>query len=92
LGRPLIPLDITAMIEEIVTKNATTRSFSCSHIALQVATQLGVEKSVCAKSVYKVLKAKKYKSCKQTMKPGLMKEMKDACWKWYLEHKDWTME
>jgi hypothetical protein len=37
-GRPPIPLDITAMIEEIVTKNATTRSFSCSHIASQVAT------------------------------------------------------
>jgi hypothetical protein len=37
-GCLLIPLNIIAIIEEIVTKNAITRSFLCSHIALQVAT------------------------------------------------------
>ena len=44
----------------------------------KVTTRLGVKKAICTKSVYKVLKAKKYKSCKQMTKPGLTKEMKAA--------------
>jgi hypothetical protein len=66
------------MVKDIVTKNLITRSWSCGSIAVKVATRLGVKKSLCAKSVYKVLKVKKYKSCKQTTKPGLTKEMKQA--------------
>jgi hypothetical protein len=77
-SRSTISLDIIAIIEDIVTKNSTTRSYSCAAIAAEVATRLAVKKAVCAKSLYKVLKAKKYKSCKQTIKPGLTKEMKQA--------------
>jgi len=87
-GRPLISLNLVAMVKEIITKNATIRSFLYSHITIKVATKLGVEKSIYAKTIYKVLKAKKYKSYKQTTKPGLIKEIKDARWKWCLEHKD----
>ncbi len=61
-----------------MTKNSSTRSFSCGYIALEVALRLGVKKDLCAKSVYKILKAKGYRSCKQTTKPGLIKEIKDA--------------
>jgi len=75
-GRSTISLEIVAMIEDIVTKNQTTRSYLCGAIAAEVATRLGVKKAVCAKSVHKVLKAKKYKSCKQTTKPGLTMEIK----------------
>jgi hypothetical protein len=88
-GRPLVlTLDIIKMIEDIVTRNSTTRSWSCGNITAEVATRLGVKKAICAKSVYKVLKAKKYKSCKQTTKPGLTKEMKAARWQWCLDYKD----
>lgn len=79
-GRPPVSLNIITLIEEILVQNSTTRSFSCGHIAAEVATKLGVEKAVCAKTVYKVLKAKKYKSCKQTTKPGLTQAIKDARW------------
>jgi hypothetical protein len=66
------------MVKDIVTKNLITRSWSCGSIMVEVATRLGVKKLICAKSVYKVLKAKKYKSYKQTTKPGLIKEIKHA--------------
>jgi hypothetical protein len=92
-GRPsVLTLNIIQMIEDIITKNSITRSWSCGNIAVEIATRLGVEKAIYAKSVYKVLKAKKYRSCKQTIKPGLTKEIKEAYWNWYLAYKDWTME
>ena len=47
-----------------MTKNSSTRSFSCGYIALEVALRLGVKKDLCAKSVYKILKAKGYRSYK----------------------------
>jgi hypothetical protein len=76
-GRPSVLLtDIVQMVEDIVTKNSTTRTWSCGVITTEVATRMNVEKSICAKSVYKILKAKKYKSCKQTAKPGLIDKMK----------------
>jgi hypothetical protein len=78
-SRPLVlTLDIVQIVEDIVTKNLITRSWLYSSIAAEVATRLGVKKLIYAKSVYKVLKAKKYKSCKQTTKLGLTKEMKQA--------------
>lgn len=79
-GQSTISLNIIAMIEDIVTKNQMIRSYSCSAIAAKVATRLGVKKAVCAKSVYKVLKAKKYNSGKQTTKPRQTKEIKQARW------------
>jgi len=67
------------MIKNIITQNLTTKSWLYSNIVAKVAIRLRVKKAICAKSVYKVLKAKKYKSCKQTTKLGLTKETKDAC-------------
>ena len=64
-GRPsVLTLDIVQMIEDIITKNSTTRSWSYGNITVEVATRLGVKKAIYAKSVYKVLKTKKYRSCK----------------------------
>jgi hypothetical protein len=51
-GRSTISLEIVAMIEDIVTKNQTTRSYLCGAIAAEVATRLGVEKAVYAKCIY----------------------------------------
>lgn len=93
LGRPSILIaDIIQMIKDIVTKNSITRSWSYRAIILEVAIRLGVEKSVYAKSVYKVLKAKKYKSCKLIIKPSLIDEIKKAWWEWCLAYENWTME
>ncbi|PMD19983.1 hypothetical protein NA56DRAFT_705226 [Hyaloscypha hepaticicola] len=44
-SRSTISLDIIAIIEDIVTKNSTTRSYSCAAIAAEVATRLGVKKA-----------------------------------------------
>jgi hypothetical protein len=63
-SRPPITLNIITLIEEILVQNSTTRSFSYSYIVIEVATKLGIEKAICAKTIYKVLKAKKYKFCK----------------------------
>lgn len=60
----ILTLNIVQMIKDIVTKNSTTKSQLCGNIVIEVATRLGVKKAIYAKSVYKVLKAKKYKSCK----------------------------
>ncbi len=71
-GRPsVLSADIVQMIKDVVTKNLTARTWSCGNTAVEVATRLGVEKSICAKSVYKVLKAKKCKSCKQLQNQDL---------------------
>jgi hypothetical protein len=81
-GRPsVLILDIVQMIKDIIIKNSITRSWSCGNITAEIATRLGIEKAIYAKSVYKVLKAKKYRSCKQIIKPGLIKEIKEARWK-----------
>ena len=90
--RLAITLNIVTLVKEIIIKNSLTRSFSCGYIALEVTLRLGVKKDLCAKSVYKILKAKKYRSCKQTTKPGLTKEIKDVRQKQYLEHADQTLE
>ncbi len=88
----VLTLNIIQIIEDIITKNLITRSQSYGNIAVEVATRLGVKKVIYAKSVYKVLKAKKYRSCKQTTKPGLTKEIKEAYQKQCLAYKDQTIE
>jgi hypothetical protein len=92
LGRLLMKQGLVELIEEVSLQNSTTCSCYCGAIAAEVSTRLGVQNALCVKIVYKVLKKKNYKSCKQTVKPGLTDQMKKDRLVWCLEHSDWTDE
>ena len=92
-SRKPTPQRIVDLILQIVTKNSTTRSYSCRRIAQEVhntSNQEGVK--ISASTVYQILTANGYKSCKQTVKPGLTDEMKKKRLEWCLLYKDWTLE
>ncbi len=78
-------------IIEVVTRNSTTRGWSCARIAQEVSGTPG-RQPVSASIVYRVLKENGYSVFKRTVKPGLREEDKVACLKWCLEHEHWTLE
>ena len=88
-GRPVIPDEAIACILKVVTKNSTTRGFSCKQISLEVKKR-GYH--VAARTVWKILKAEGYNQCKLTVKPGLQDLNKKERLAWCLERKDWTLE
>ena len=55
-GRSTISLDIVAMIEDIVTKNQTTRLYLCCAIAAKVATRLVLRRLYVQKAYTEYLK------------------------------------
>jgi len=89
-GRPCLPLEVTQLVIQVVTKNSTTRGYSCAQIASEVEKLCGTK--ISPSSVYRTLKAEGYSVYKRTVKPGLKKEDKDARLAWCLERKDWTLE
>ena len=76
-GRPKTPQNIIKLILETVTKNSTTRSYSCSRIAYEVCSKLEMLTVVLARTVYNVLKENGYSTYKRTMKPGLKDKDKE---------------
>jgi hypothetical protein len=90
-GRPKISPVVAELIITTVTKNSTTRGWSCSQIAFAVSETPGI-KEVSASTVYRVLTKAGFSTYKRTVKPGLTKEQKDARLKWCLEREHWTLE
>jgi len=88
-GRPPISTEATAAIVKMVTKNSTTRGYSCKRIAQEV-TRLG--HPIAPRTVYKILKAEGYACCKLTVKPGLNKEIKKARYDFAKKYENWTLE
>jgi hypothetical protein len=74
-SRPPISIEATAAIMKVVTKNSTTRSYSCKRIAQEV-TRLSHPIAPC--TVYKILKAEGYTYYKLIVKLSLNKEIKKA--------------
>jgi hypothetical protein len=74
-----------------VTKNSTTRSYSAKRIAQKVSAMPEIRK-ISASTVYRILIDNNYKSCKQTVKPGLSIDMQEKRLAWCLLYKDWTLE
>jgi len=87
-GRPITSQEVIDLILETVTKNSTTRGWSCERIAQEVS----LKSKVSASTVYRILKKHGYSSFKRTMKPGLKLEDKAKRLKWCLDHEDWILE
>jgi RNA polymerase-interacting CarD/CdnL/TRCF family regulator len=71
LGRPLLSQEICDEVLKVVTKNNTTRIYSCLWIAKEVSKNLGKEDIISASTVYHILKKNRYGNYKPTIKPGL---------------------
>jgi transposase len=78
-------------IIQTMTKNSTTRGWSCARIAAEVTSTPG-RQAVSASTVYRVLTENGYGVFKRTVKPGLTEAAKRARLAWCLERKDWTIE
>jgi transposase len=90
-GRPKIPQSVVDLILKTVTKNSTTRTWSCNRIAWEVSSTPDIS-SISGMTVWRVLKENGYSSYKRTVKPGLKDEDKVARLKWCLDHEHWTLE
>jgi hypothetical protein len=87
-GRPPLSQEICDEVLRVVTRNSTTRMYSCQAIADEVSKNLEKEDIISASTVYRVLKKNGYDSYKPTVKPGLTKTMKEIRYQWCLEHRD----
>jgi Transposase len=91
-GRPPIHESVKSIIIKVVTQNSTTRQYSTNRIAAEVCLLLGKLKAVSPRTCYRVLKAEGYNTCKQTVKPGLIEQMKKERLAWCLAHEHWELE
>ena len=71
LGRPPLSQEICNKVLKVVTKNSTTRMYSCQKIVDVVSENLGKEDIISMSTVYQVLKRNGYGNYKPTIKPGL---------------------
>jgi hypothetical protein len=88
-GRAKISTALVEHIIQIVTKNSTTRQWSCARIAAEVTATPGWQ-PISASTVYRVLTADSYGVFKRTVKPGLKEADKQRRLDWCLEHR-WTL-
>jgi hypothetical protein len=84
--RPLISTTLVKFIIETVTKNSTTRGWSCARIAAEVLSTPGWQ-PVSLSTVYKALTQEGYSVFKKTIKPGLTKEQMDARLEWCYKYR-----
>jgi len=85
--RPPISTATTKFIIKTITRNSTTRRWSCARIASKVSNTPSW-KPVSASTVYRTLTLKGYSVFKRTVKLGLtIKQMAERL-KWCLDHKD----
>jgi len=86
-GRPPISTATAKFIIETITRNSTTRGWSCARIASEVSNTPSW-KPVSASTVYRTLTLKGYGVFKRTVKPGLTIEQMAERLKWCLDHRD----
>ena len=89
--RPKTSTATVLFIIETMTKNSTTRGWSCARIAAEVSSTPR-RQPVSQSTVYRVLTENGYSVFKRTVKLGLSNKMKKARLKWCLDYKDWTLE
>lgn len=72
-GRLSIPQLMVDLIIKIVTKNLTTRGWSCQRITQEIYNTEGItpKEVPSVSTVYRTLKHKGYSVYKRTVKPGL---------------------
>jgi hypothetical protein len=74
-----------------MTKNSTTRAWSCARIAVEVAGTAG-QQPVSARTVYNVLKLEGYSVFKRTVKLGLTLEQMKERLIWCLQYEWMTIK
>lgn len=74
-GRPKTFQVVIDLIIATVTKNSTTREYSCAQIASKVSATPSIS-SVSASTVWRTLKAERYSMYKRTVKLGLNADQK----------------
>ena len=89
--RPKISTATTLLVIEIITKNSTSKSFSCKEVLDRIAAMPGIQ-NASPNSVYRILIDNNYGVFKRTIKPGLKEEDKKARLAWCLLHENWTLE
>jgi hypothetical protein len=85
-GRPPLSTALVKFVVETMTKNSTTRAWSCARIAAEVSNTPGWQ-PVSASTVYRVLKQEGYGVYKKTVKPGLTKEQMEARLEWCYKYR-----
>jgi hypothetical protein len=92
--RPGTSQEIIQLILKIVTRNSTTRGWSCARIAQEVYDTEGItpKEVPSASTVYRILKKQGYSVYKRTVKPGLNQKQKDARLAWCLQYEHWDLE
>jgi len=86
---------ITAAILTTLTRNSTSRGFSCLRIVREVSFHLPRKQFVSLSTVYRILIAEGYGSYKRTVKPGLNDDNKKKRLAWCIEHSienGWDLE
>ena len=76
-GRPSLSQEICDEVLTVVTKNSTSRMYSCQKITDVVSENLGKEDIISGSTVYRVLKRNGYGNFKPTVKLGLTQKIKD---------------
>jgi len=87
--RPRISTALVKFIVAIVTKNSTTRGWSCERIAAEVSNTSGWQ-PVSASTVYRSLKQERYKVFKKTVKPGLTTDQMKAHLEWCYKYRKYN--
>jgi hypothetical protein len=85
--RPKISTELSWFIIETMTKNSTTRGWSCARIAFEVSSTPSWQ-LVSVSIVYMTLTLEGYGVFKRTVKLGLTKEQIAERLKWCLDHRD----
>ena len=90
--RPKVSTATVGRIIAVVTRNSTTRGWSCARIAAEVSNTLGFNNSVSAPTVYRVLQQEGYSVYKRTVKPSLNDKQKKARLDWCLKYQHQTLK
>lgn len=85
-GRPNMQTE--EIVEDVLSKVRRDR-FAREKTCAQIASDVG---GVSYITVWRILRAYRYRKAKPTRKPGLTDEMKRARLRLALDHKDWTIE
>jgi hypothetical protein len=87
-GRPPLSQEICDKVIKVITKNSITRIYSYQNITDIVSENLGKDNIISISTVYYMLKKNGYRTYKPTIKPGLIKAIKEARYIWCLAYKD----
>ena len=90
-GRLKISTATALFIVKTMTKNSTTRGWSCARIAAEVSNTPSWQ-PVSQTTVWRALTDAGYGVYKRTVKPGLTQEMKAARLAWCYKYQHWKLE